>query len=84
MNHPAYFSSINVHNCTALKASAHEASDGSGLGWLTIHFSEENYPDCNLSVFMPKERAERIAAAINAVDAPPAAVGAAMIAQAAE
>lgn len=59
----ALFSAINVHDCRIIKA---EADKNGNTTWLNLMFSD--YPRCELSIFMPTERAERIAAAINAVE----------------
>lgn len=80
MKDPAYFSAINVHNCRRITAVAESAINDPNTAWLTIRFSDDVYPDCNMSVFMPLDRAERIAAAINAADAPIAAQHAAALA----
>lgn len=73
----AMFNMIHVHDCTRITA---RSGAGELTTWLDIDFG-----DCSATVFMPTERAQRLAAAINAADAPVAAVEAARIAaQAAE
>jgi hypothetical protein len=56
----AEFSRINVHGCARIRA---EASGYESATWLTLHFDDGHH--CVTSIFMPLDRAQRIADAIN-------------------
>ena len=61
----AFITGLNVHQCTSLKAVAEYGDDSS---WLTISFDVSSALAPCLTVFMPLERARRLADAINAAD----------------
>lgn len=60
----ANYSSIHVHDCKQIVA---EATEHDGTTWLDLRFDDR---PCELSIFMPLDRAKRIADAINAVETP--------------
>jgi len=59
----AHFSGVNIHDCTIIKATADKHDSTT---WLNLLVSD--YPHAEVTIFMPLERAERIAAAINSVE----------------
>lgn len=59
----AHIGGINVHHCRIIHAKAEKADSAS---WLRLVVSE--HPYCYVTLFMHFERAERLAAAINAVE----------------
>lgn len=63
----AHFSSINVHSCDRIRAKADYAIDDPlNTAWLSLKFDDGHM--CVTHIFMPYERAEHLAAAINAAE----------------
>ena len=70
----AHITGFNIHDCEKMTASAKVAGKTT---WLTIKFNADSYPAFDVAIFMPLDRAQRIADAINTADQPAAVAEAA-------
>lgn len=65
----AYFHSLTVHDCKRMTAEACSGGANDQTTWLDVKFTDVSYPACSIAIFMPLDRAARLAAAINAAEA---------------